>query len=60
MERCRLCVEAEAYLSSPPMTSAEEEDSQLGAIDLALRRHRAEIDELLRQLERRHLSRRRA
>ena len=58
MDLCHLCAQAETYLATVPLANEAAAESRLVTLDLTLRHHRVQIDELLLRLQQRDLDHR--
>jgi hypothetical protein len=58
MDLCHLCAQAETYLATGPLANEAAAESRLVTLDLTLRHHRVQIDELLLRLQQRSLDHR--
>jgi hypothetical protein len=57
MNGCRFCALGESCLASPPLANAAQEAARCTKVAKAMGDHRLEVDELLRRLVPRKLSR---
>jgi hypothetical protein len=53
MDHCHLCTQAETYLATVLVANEAAAKSRLVTLDLTLRHHRVQIDELLLRLQQR-------